>query len=115
MVKEKVSFKNIYYYLQGNIRYVLYYSSFNWLIRKHILQQIKIRINSMDRYCFNNGQCKECGCQTTHLQMSNKACKGKCYPRMLSKKSWKKLLNRKLVYVGGITWEIRNSKFKKYE
>ena len=113
--KEKISLKNIYYYLQGNLRYKLYYSRFKFLIMKHIQQQISIRIKSMNEVCYNTGQCKECGCQTTQLQMCNKACKGKCYPKMLSKKSWRKLTNKKLLYVGGLTWEIRNSKFKKYE
>lgn len=115
MEKEKINLKNIYYYLQGNLRYKLYYSRFKFLIMKHIQQQISIRIKSMNEVCYNTGQCKECGCQTTQLQMCNKACKGKCYPKMLSKKSWRKLTNKKLLYVGGLTWEIRNSKFKKYE
>lgn len=40
--------------------------------------------------CYKNGVCDECGCQTTALQMCNKACEGFCYPKMLNKESFKK-------------------------
>lgn len=42
----------------------------------------------MDRTCFYNGECKLCGCQTTALQMANKACKKPCYPEMMNKIEW---------------------------
>lgn len=87
-MKAKINIKNIYYYVQGNIRYKLYYSKLKCLIRKHILEQIQTRINSMDNQCYMEGQCKMCGCKTTHLQMCNKECDKPCYPAMLSKKDW---------------------------
>lgn len=88
---KQLTIKNIIAYLQGNIRYALYYSRFKFLIRKHIREQIKIRIDSMDRECFNNGSCKLCGCKTTALQMANKACDKPCYPKMFSRKKWNKV------------------------
>ena len=45
----------------------------------------------MDQECYNAGECKICGCQTTALQMADKACDKPCYPEMLSRKNWKSL------------------------
>ena len=123
-MKHKITIKNVWYYLQGNLRYKLYYSRFKKLIRKHILEQIEFRINSMDKFCYNNGSCKLCGCKTTALQMANKACDKPCYPKMLSKKdwnSWKKIKDTK--YFGqtfytndsiSVSWtlDLEESKFK---
>ena len=81
--------KNIWAYIQGNIRYRLYYSYLNFLIPLHIREQINYRIKSMDRECYHNGSCKMCGCRTTHLQMANKACNKPCYPGMVSRRTWK--------------------------
>ena len=89
MKKAKPTLKNIIAYIQGNLRYKLFYSNFAFLIRPHIREQIEVRINSMDPICYGNGECKLCGCQTTHLQMADKACDKPCYPKMMSKKQWK--------------------------
>jgi hypothetical protein len=43
----------------------------------------------MDKECYNNGQCKLCGCETTALQMANKGCDKPCYPAMLDESDWK--------------------------
>lgn len=83
-----MKFKDIYYYAQGTIRYKLFYSIFAGLIRDHILQQIFFRVNSMDMKCYEDGQCKLCGCKTTALQMCDKACDKPCYPPMMNKKDW---------------------------
>lgn len=94
-MKKKYSLKNIISYIQGNIRYRLYYSlkfydiGLTHLIPKHIKEQIDIRINSMDKECYNKGECKMCGCKTTALQMANKACGKPCYPKMLKAKEWR--------------------------
>ena len=88
MEKAKPTLKNIIAYIQGNLRYKLFYSNFAFLIRPHIREQIEVRIRSMDQECYNAGECKICGCQTTHLQMADKACDKPCYPRMLNKKTW---------------------------
>ena len=90
MKRAKVTIKNIVAYCQGNIRYHLYYSkNLGWLMRNHVREQIDYRINSMNSMCYANGSCIECGCQTPHLQMSNKACEGNCYPRMYDSYFWK--------------------------
>ena len=117
MKVRKVTIRNIIAYLQGKIRYRLYYSRFKWLIRSHIKEQIEMRINSMDRKCYEDGQCKLCGCQTTALQMANKACDKPCYPEMLNKSSWKwlKTKNENRVIRNGYWWTIENNKFKKDE
>lgn len=87
--KKEITLKNMFYYIQGNIRYILYYSKFKFLIPKYIREQIDFRIRVMDKKCYNQGSCKMCGCKTTALQMSNKTCNKPCYPPMMNKKQWK--------------------------
>ena len=76
-------------YLQGNLRYRIYYSPFRFLLRKHIVEQYEWRISVMDRKCYRDGECKICGCETTALQFANRKCDKPCYPDMLNKKEWK--------------------------
>lgn len=97
MTKAKINWKNIVAYIQGNVRYRLYYSCFDFLLLPHIREQIGYRINSMRRTCFMEGSCEMCGCKTTHLQMANKSCDGSCYPPMLDRRSWK-FIKRSLIY-----------------
>jgi hypothetical protein len=112
-----IEIKDMYAYIQGNIRYELFYSKFRWLIPKHIEEQIMYRINSMDIDCYNNGSCKMCGCKTTALQMANKACDKPCYPIMLNKHRWNvtKGIQFTLNKDTGIVWalDIKNLKFTK--
>jgi hypothetical protein len=113
----KYDLKDILYYLQGNVRYKLYYSIFSWLIPNHIREQITFRINSMRVTCFTEGQCEMCGCSTTALQMCNKACDGDCYPKMLNIKTWKELKNNKTVYIykeKNLYWVLSDFKFVKW-
>ena len=112
MEKAKPTLKNITAYIQGNLRYKLYYSKFAFLIRPHIKQQIDVRINSMDKQCYDEGQCKLCGCQTTALQMANKACDKPCYPRMLNKKEWNIITNKGFILINKKYWRINNNKFE---
>lgn len=79
--------KDAYYYLQGKIRYWMHYN-YPRMIRPHITEQIVARVLSMNKKCYNDGSCKECGCTTTALQMCNKPCDGDCYPRMMSAYEW---------------------------
>lgn len=91
--KSLKDFKDIWYYVQGNVRYELYYSRFKFLIPKHILEQIDFRIEVMYPECLLSGFCIKCGCKTTALQMCNKSCEGDCYPEMMNKKEWKEFKN----------------------
>jgi len=102
-MKAQINLKNIKAYIQGNIRYQLYYSKFSFLIPKHIREQIQYRINSMDLDCYTTGQCKLCGCNTTALQMSNKECDKPCYPVMQNKSNWKWLK------LGGMWFDKKNN------
>jgi len=89
-MKAKINLKNVLAYIQGNVRYWIYYSKyFKWLMRRFIREQISARIESMERECYDNGICKLCGCSTTALQMSNKPCDKPCYPKMMSRNLWK--------------------------
>lgn len=106
-MKAKINLKNIIAYIQGNIRYKFYYSNFlHKFIPKHIKEQIDFRIAFMDDDCYNNGQCKLCGCKTTHLQMANKECDKPCYPKIMSIKKWSKFKSYKVVKVGNNYWQI---------
>lgn len=82
---------DIFYYIQGHLRFKLYYSKFKWLIRRHIREQIAFRIRVMDPICFSQGSCRICGCETTMLQMANKPCEGYCYPEMFTKEKWNRV------------------------
>lgn len=86
----KYSLSDILDYLRANVRYKIYYSGVSILLMtEHIREQIDFRINiMMDKECYNSGSCKVCGCTTTHLQMANKMCEGKCYPTMMTKWEW---------------------------
>ncbi len=114
-MKKKVTLKNIWYFIQGNIRYQLYYSRLNFLISLHIREQIEARINSMNKECYNQGSCIKCGCQTTHLQMCNKSCNGLCYPSMMNRRKWNLLKNKKIVIRDTKVWILRHWKFKKFD
>ncbi len=114
-----IEIKDMYAYIQGNIRYELFYSKWSWLLPEHIKEQIIYRINSMDIDCYNNGSCKMCGCKTTALQMANKACDKPCYPVMLNKHEWNvvKGLKFTLSKDTGRIWvlDTKNLKFTKYK
>ena len=121
-MKAKINIKNIYSYIIGNYRYQSYYSkNFSWLMRNFIKKQITLRINSMDEECFNNGQCKMCGCKTTALQMANKECDKPCYPEMLSRKKWIKFVLDSMfgisIVINNRRWiiDLKNKKFKLYK
>lgn len=112
-MKAKVNLKNMFYYMQGNLRYKLFYSKFAFLLNKHIREQIEVRIKSMDKQCYMDGQCKICGCETTALQMANKACDKPCYPSMLSRNKWGSLKKGCFVYDRNtnMIWGFKNNKF----
>jgi hypothetical protein len=89
--KSEITPKNVKAYIQGKVRYYLFYHSKRWmrnLIRLHIFEQINYRIKVMDKECYENGSCKMCGCETTALQMANKQCGKPCYPEMMNKAKW---------------------------
>ena len=104
MAKAKITPKNIWAYITGKLRYKLFYSKFEWLIRKHIREQIYFRIRVMDEECYFAGSCKLCGCETTALQMANKACDKPCYPEMMNKKMWKSFTKGTPVLIGKDWW-----------
>lgn len=95
---------DVWYYIQGNLRYKLYYSKYRWLLRKHIREQIDFRITAMNPDCFISGACVKCGCETTMLQMANKSCDGECYPRMVKAGTWKHIKKE---------YNVNNPKFKR--
>lgn len=86
-MKKKITIENIIAYIQGNIRYKLYYSKnyrFRWMVSKYIQDTFKQRLDVIPKECLLNAQCKECGCAVPQLQFANKSCESKCYPPMKS-------------------------------
>jgi hypothetical protein len=109
-MKKEVTANNIIAYIIGNLRYKLYYSKyFNWLMRTHIHEQIHYRIKFMEQECFDNGSCKICGCETTALQMANKACDKPCYPPMMGERKWIKFAAGQEVKVKGDIWKVKTT------
>lgn len=100
--------KNVFAYIQGNLRYQMYYSPiFSSMMRKHIKKQIDWRIEVMNNDCYNQGSCIECGCTTTALQMANKACDKPCYPPIMSRKKWKDFITTGEVKIGKDYWTYK--------
>jgi hypothetical protein len=87
------------------------------LIRKYIREQIETRINSMDKQCYNEGQCRICKCQTTQLQFANKACDKPCYPYILTKLQWNILKQGRKIWdkYTNKYWVLKQDKFKIYK
>lgn len=80
-------------FMLGTYRTKIYYSRFKeQLLRLHIIEQFEYRMNSIPKKCYNNGQCKECGCSVPDLQMANKSCDDMCYPRFVNKKLWNSVM-----------------------
>lgn len=109
----KATLSDVWHYIVGNYRMKLYYHGKaqlhntkcyalvrHPLMRSHIYDQINYRIQWMDRECYLSGSCKICGCQTTNLQMANKACDKPCYPPMMNRKDWDNFLNGKPYFDG---------------
>ena len=89
IIRKERSPLDVWYFLQGHLREMLYYSKLKFLIRKHIQEQFEWRLKVMDKECYSNGQCKICSCSIPALTFSDKQCEGKCYYPMMSKKKWK--------------------------
>ena len=109
--KLKRFLRDVRAYIQGNIRCWLYYNGYSYLIPWHIKDQIRIRINSMKRECFDSGSCIKCGCKTTALQFANKSCDGDCYPYMMSVRSFLNMLEGG-IYLDkktGIKWVLEEA------
>jgi hypothetical protein len=119
MIKIKeITPKNICAFIQGNYRFYIWYTFpklRNRIIRKHILEQVEYRVNSMNRDCYNNGFCK-CGCKTINLQFADKTCTDICYPAMVSERMWDYLKkSQKDLRLNGFLWklDIVNKRFMK--
>lgn len=109
----KINLSNMIAYIQGNVRYQLYYSKYKWLIPGYILEQIDVRIKSMNEQCYHTGSCIMCGCRTTHLQMANKPCEGACYPVMMDKRKWKYMKKNNVIVINNVLWYLKKGMFKK--
>lgn len=95
---------NIRDYIQGTLRYNLYYSRLKFLLAPHIVEQFKWRIKVMSTECLENGSCTKCGCRVPELQFASTPCEGECYPPFLSKVGWEG-------FKKGANFQTKNNKF----
>ena len=103
ITKEQITFKNVKAFIQGYYRYYMYTWFKTKLLREHIVNQYETRLNSVDKKCLNDGQCKLCGCAVPQLLWADKACDKPCYPPMMSKKNWYN-------FIGNKDWILINTK-----
>lgn len=102
-LKGEYSWSDYIDFFRGNIRYWLYWNA-KYFLTDNIIEQFEMRVKVMDRDCYNNGECKVCGCRTLNLQMCNKACEGHCYPRMMSRKQWRQFNSGNPFIDGDLVW-----------
>lgn len=87
-MKAKITLKNIKGYLQAHYRQLLDEMDY---LPEHIKQQAEWRLNQVKKYsssCYNSDKCVHCGCQVSSKIFEDRACEGKCYPKMMSKEQW---------------------------
>mgnify|MGYP001208099034 CR=1 FL=1 len=101
--KEQITFKNVKAFIQGYYRHFVHIYLQDKLIRNHIVDQYKVRMNSADKKCIVDGECKICGCKTPALFWADKSCDKPCYPPMMSKKNWYN-------FIGNKDWTLINTK-----
>lgn len=88
---------NIWYFLQGWVRYILY-NIHPYLLPRHLRDQIDYRKLAAKDECIEKGYCVNCGCRIPHLFFANKVCGvpglEPCYPKMMNKHEWKKFVEQ---------------------
>lgn len=107
MKAREITLSNVWAYLTGNIRFWLSrHRATRWMVGEMTILQIIFRLFMMDDECYDNGQCKECGCKTINLQFASKRCKGDCYPELMRGRKFIKFLNGKVTKVGKNVWKL---------
>lgn len=117
-MKSSTTDKDIWYYVQGNVRSYMYYT--NWwvlplhiFIPAHILEQMVVRLNTIEgNECYEKGSCKHCGCKVPPLTFCNKSCEGNCYPTMMGAYQWFHFKSYKQMVIKGHHWLYMDRKFK---
>lgn len=65
---------------------------------EHIYEQIIWRRTEVEKKspkCWNENECKICGCDVLGKTMEDRSCEGKCYTAMMNKEEWEeyKIIN----------------------
>ena len=117
-MKSSTTGKDVFYYIQGNVRSYLYYTNWWFLplhifIPLHILEQMVARLNTIEgSECYEKGSCKHCGCKVPALTFCNKKCDGFCYPKIVNKKDWLYFKLNKVKWFESAIWMYKDGKFK---
>lgn len=101
--------KNIWWWIQGETRMLLY-KHVPFMLRSHIKEQFEYRLDVVDEDCLLQKSCKVCTCSLPSLLFADKPCSkikmtpttrttlfghdGICYNKMLNKKEWKQLISK---------------------
>lgn len=78
---------NIYQYIIGQTRYILYKINPK-LIRLHIREQVGERQSACSPVCLYEARC--CGCKAPNVFFAPKGCRFNSYPALMNKKEWRK-------------------------
>lgn len=105
MIKREIPLIDGWYYIQGHYREWCYYKA-RFLMRKFIREQIEFRMVNIDSKCWNDGQCKLCGCAVPALTMCDKECHKPCYPPMMNKSQWQIWKAYNFIELKGKLWHI---------
>ena len=117
-MKSSTTGKDVFYYIQGNVRSYLYYTNWWFLplhifIPAHILEQMVVRLDTIKgSECYEKGSCKHCGCKVPPLTFCNKTCEGNCYPHMMDAHKWLLFRQGNQTLIKGDYWRYANGKFK---
>lgn len=114
-MKKKITLKNIFWYLQGNSRYLLI-KYLPIIVSKYIRTQIAWRNNSVATVCELLGACEHCGCSIPELQYCDPECFGLCYPALMDKPSTTALKCGLSVWddTNKVYWKVVNNRYTYY-
>jgi hypothetical protein len=84
-MKDKIRFKDVYNYLEGNARMVL--AKFN-RTPVHIQEQVEYRLEQCKDDCFIVGRCKECSCPLPNRAFTTETCNNKRFPDLMDPEAW---------------------------
>lgn len=76
---------NIYQFLIGQTRYILYKINPK-LIRLHIREQVGERQSACSPVCLYEARC--CGCKAPNVFFAPKGCRFNSYPKLMNKDKW---------------------------
>ena len=91
LVTGKIKRNDIWCWCSGYYRWAVA-TTLPFLIRKHIREQLEWRFKKVNPVCKEQGSCLGCGCVYPQVVYCSKGCVLECYPKMLSRYEWERIL-----------------------